>query len=469
MIHFIYQQFLVYPPSILILLSILFLITFNYVIKNFTSIDKSAFVFSNVFVCIIKTATFIELKNHIVGLNNWDFISVYIGLHFIRNILSYNELKLNDLMNSSAPLSQSFSVKNFIVVFSIYSFLLCVYIYRVFELVDNSVTFILLTEFICIPFANANLLYVLIYVIKRLKDSQWTKNYTTFLFNSTLFDLSQFIMLLIHYIYLAYFTSHTSLIRCIWSVLNVGRICFGAYKKIEDLKNYFIALYMNESIRIIDLKEGECPVCFKQLNKNCTKFPCGHTFHYNCIKQWLANHILCPTCKENILVDEIDVESHIRQLPTVYRFLVRLHQFMKPLFGKRCQIETNKNIKEEIKTISEIYPMIPSYNILLLLNEHRSVNEVIEFISNNEEYLQQFVNNDEDNHQNVEENNNVEDEQNNETLHQRNYLRMDEFEEGNKEESDEDDGEDEDEDVDLSELMRINEERKQQMLKQYLE
>ncbi|KAF8051958.1 hypothetical protein N665_1635s0007 [Sinapis alba] len=29
--------------------------------------------------------------------------------------------------------------------------------------------------------------------------------------------------------------------------------------------------------------------------------PCGHTFHFRCISQWLRTNINCPVCRDNLL------------------------------------------------------------------------------------------------------------------------------------------------------------------------
>ena len=44
-----------------------------------------------------------------------------------------------------------------------------------------------------------------------------------------------------------------------------------------------------------------CTICTDQIKEDFCAAPCGHTFHYGCLSQWLAHQKTCPQCREKCL------------------------------------------------------------------------------------------------------------------------------------------------------------------------
>ena len=46
------------------------------------------------------------------------------------------------------------------------------------------------------------------------------------------------------------------------------------------------------------MEADECPICTELLKQETYILqPCGHIFHLNCIKEWLAKDLSCPKCR----------------------------------------------------------------------------------------------------------------------------------------------------------------------------
>lgn len=58
----------------------------------------------------------------------------------------------------------------------------------------------------------------------------------------------------------------------------------------------------------------KCAMCFEEMGKpcECTKLPCGHTFHTNCISQLRESSIdnKCPLCRENLPPGTLEEEVY---------------------------------------------------------------------------------------------------------------------------------------------------------------
>jgi TRAF-interacting protein len=44
-----------------------------------------------------------------------------------------------------------------------------------------------------------------------------------------------------------------------------------------------------------------CTICTDSITNDFSAAPCGHTFHYTCLSQWLAHQKTCPQCRERCL------------------------------------------------------------------------------------------------------------------------------------------------------------------------
>lgn len=44
-----------------------------------------------------------------------------------------------------------------------------------------------------------------------------------------------------------------------------------------------------------------CTICTDQIREDFCAGPCGHTFHFACLSQWLAHQKTCPQCREKCL------------------------------------------------------------------------------------------------------------------------------------------------------------------------
>ena len=54
------------------------------------------------------------------------------------------------------------------------------------------------------------------------------------------------------------------------------------------------------SIGVIE-GDDECSICLQTLNSQKIKvLPCEHTFHTDCILEWLTNTNTCPICRKSI-------------------------------------------------------------------------------------------------------------------------------------------------------------------------
>jgi autocrine motility factor receptor len=77
-------------------------------------------------------------------------------------------------------------------------------------------------------------------------------------------------------------------------------------QKISSYRNYrTIASYLRD--RYPDVSEAElagkdeiCTICRDTLT-SAKRLPCGHLFHFGCLRQWLEAHHICPTCRMSLI------------------------------------------------------------------------------------------------------------------------------------------------------------------------
>lgn len=69
-----------------------------------------------------------------------------------------------------------------------------------------------------------------------------------------------------------------------------------------------------DSINRVNVTDGrQCSICFEAMAENCMKLPCEHTFHEDCITQWLHRHSTCPMCRSPVSEDDEFEDSTTEQ------------------------------------------------------------------------------------------------------------------------------------------------------------
>jgi hypothetical protein len=95
-------------------------------------------------------------------------------------------------------------------------------------------------------------------------------------------------------------TSAEQIPKPAWRLCHKCRRCFGSGWKAGSKCKYHSGLG-KEKIEVAApgrLDDKVCSVCLAALE--VTKLPCGHYFHFICIKPWLEKVDSCPQCRSNI-------------------------------------------------------------------------------------------------------------------------------------------------------------------------
>ena len=46
-----------------------------------------------------------------------------------------------------------------------------------------------------------------------------------------------------------------------------------------------------------DKFENDCCICICEIDDKYAKLPCGHVMHYECVRQWFMEQLVCPVCR----------------------------------------------------------------------------------------------------------------------------------------------------------------------------
>lgn len=81
----------------------------------------------------------------------------------------------------------------------------------------------------------------------------------------------------------------------------ISRAVYYDYKERTIKKKKCVEIYLKKHIDNSSYEEeNRCSVCLEGLEKNLVTLPCGHTFHKDCIKEWLihSEEVSCPLCRQ---------------------------------------------------------------------------------------------------------------------------------------------------------------------------
>lgn len=88
------------------------------------------------------------------------------------------------------------------------------------------------------------------------------------------------------------------------------------------------------TITVDDLQEEgnkECLICLEDqtLGSQACKLPCGHIFHQACVKQWLAKHAQCPSCRYELETNDPDYERLRKERMKTRKLRIRRNELDK--------------------------------------------------------------------------------------------------------------------------------------------
>ena len=145
----------------------------------------------------------------------------------------------------------------------------------------------------------------LLYVVDMRRNGRWTNKAVYTFYLNLLSDLFQlFVYLIFFSIVLSFYGLPLHIVRDLYNT-------FGNFKKrIADFIRYRrIIVHMNtrfptasnEELQQVD---ATCIVCREEMaHPHAKKLPCGHIFHFDCLRSWLEENTTCPTCRNPVEID----------------------------------------------------------------------------------------------------------------------------------------------------------------------
>lgn len=85
---------------------------------------------------------------------------------------------------------------------------------------------------------------------------------------------------------------------------------------------------------MLDLNNKECVICFDEhvIGQTACKLPCGHIFHPECLKDWLAKQASCPICRYEVETDDSSFEYNRKKRMRERKLRYRKDELMaKPI------------------------------------------------------------------------------------------------------------------------------------------
>ena len=176
-------------------------------------------------------------------------------------------------------------------------------------------------------------------VIERRSAEPWDDK-TMYMFYLELF--SDLLKLLF---YIAFFVSILSFYGLPLHIIRDLYVTLASFvNRIKDLIQYRRAIGdMDRRFPIATLEELNatdkvCIICREEMEE-ARVLPCGHLFHFSCLKSWMARQQTCPTCRNSVLSDPTPRGRSSRQE-------ARENQSTEGT-NRRDQIERNDNQRNE--------------------------------------------------------------------------------------------------------------------------
>ncbi|KAL7721892.1 RING-type domain-containing protein [Entamoeba marina] len=410
--------------------------------------DIMFIIFAIIICVLLKTSTISILDSYIPVVFQPVFLYAYFSIHLLRNMISLFNKKLREECYFAPHIFlTTFSGSGFIVFMPIIIILFVILVYTCVTVSPMSALSILLPEFMVLPVEVFQVYYLYFTTSIRCYDNQWNRYYISYFFTNLHLEIIVCIFILTHYLVLLQFSYQNKLLF-LWISFQVLRMLIVLVFRIKTIKRYFLHIYLTSAIRACSSYDGDCSICFQPLKRGCISFPCNHCFHHSCVRPWLQRNVVCPMCKTEIIPKKINSEKYIQRLPWYSRFFVRLYQ----MFNRE------ETINSDVEKVKETFPSIPSGVILKDLDRLGSANEVIGHYADNPDIVNHY--NDETHFGDNDENLRYGEQEHNTDLQENEDICLGIYDEVEDEE--------EEEEINLSELRRLNELRKRELIEQNL-
>lgn len=145
----------------------------------------------------------------------------------------------------------------------------------------------------------------LIYVIDMRRHGRWPSKPVYSFYLNLITDLAQLFLYLVFFaIVLTYYGMPLHIVRELYNT-------FASFqKRISDFVRYRrVILNMNTKFATASAEEltqvdRTCIVCREEMHfPQAKKLPCGHIFHFDCLRSWLEDNTTCPTCRTPVESD----------------------------------------------------------------------------------------------------------------------------------------------------------------------
>ena len=152
----------------------------------------------------------------------------------------------------------------------------------------------------------------LLYVIDMRRNGRWSNKAVYTFYLNLLSDLFQlFVYLIFFSIVLSFYGIPLHIVRDLYNT-------FGNFKKrIADFIRYRrVIVHMNTRFPTATAEElqrvdATCIVCREEMtHPHAKKLPCGHIFHFDCLRSWLEENTTCPTCRNPVEIDRAPTHAH---------------------------------------------------------------------------------------------------------------------------------------------------------------
>ncbi|EKX31973.1 HRD1-like protein [Guillardia theta CCMP2712] len=145
----------------------------------------------------------------------------------------------------------------------------------------------------------------MLYVIDMRRHGRWSNKAVYSFYLNLISDLFQlFVYLIFFSIVLSFYGIPLHIVRDLYNT-------FGNFKKrIADFIRYRRVIvnmntrFPNATAEELSRMDHTCIICREEMQPpHAKKLPCGHIFHFDCLRSWLEEHSQCPTCRMQVEID----------------------------------------------------------------------------------------------------------------------------------------------------------------------
>lgn len=274
----------------------------------------------------------------------------------------------------------------------------------------NHFTFLFSEVFILFARTLHTIIRYIIHLWDMHHDGTWENRNTYTYYTELVLELAALCVDFMHHVHMLLWANMFLSVASLILLMKLRFLYQEIQHRLKRHRNYVLVSRTLESMYVqvppheLFMSDEVCAICWEKMNSAC-RLPCGHHFHMGCLRSWLEQDTVCPTCRRSLSQDLASGQGQGAETAEGRRGQARrsprnwllhfngasiaswLPTFSLELHQEDTLINDTAALHRGAQQVHSMFPHIPLQAITLDLADTHSVSLTVDRVLNNTIYI----------------------------------------------------------------------------------